>query len=195
MNETHIFLIAVIFINQVCRFMTIFIMPINPAYENMLLCNELSVEIEVNKPHEGSEMAKPMNKLLVSIVLLCVAFVLPTARAEQPQVTASSPGLLGVQLPGVDREELVDLVRSVRSQLILRKQELVQIVEDSSLKGSNAVLAAIMPGGLLYAGFQKARHENAKDELVRVSAAIEEYSSDILAMQPEHASVAIAGLP
>ena len=175
--------------------MTIFIMPINPAYENMLLCNELSVEIEVNKPHEGSEMAKPMNKLLVSIVLLCTAFTLPTARAEQPQVTASSPGLLGVQLPGVDREELVDLIRSVRSQLILRKQVLVQIVEDSSLKGSNAVLAAIMPGGLLYAGFQKARHENARDELVRVNAAIEEYSSDILAMQPEPASVAIARLP
>jgi hypothetical protein len=136
-----------------------------------------------------------MNKLLVSIVLLCTAFVLPTARAEQPQVTASTPGLLGVQLPGVDREELVDLIRSLRSQLILRKQVLVQIVEDSSLGGSNAILAAIMPGGLLYAGFQKARHENAKDELLRVNTAIEEYSSDILAMQPETTSVAIARLP
>ena len=48
-----------------------------------------------------------------------------------------------------------------------------------------------MPGGLLYAGYKKVRYEQAKNELARVSADIEEFSGDILAMQPRSASVAI----
>jgi len=140
-------------------------------------------------------MAKHMNKLLLPIIILCTVFALPTAHAEQPQVTAGTPGLLAIQLPAVDREELVDLVTTLRSRLILRKQELVQTVEDSHFEGSDAILAAILPGGLLYAGFQKARHEQAMEELDQVNAEIEQYSSDILAMQPGSSSIAIAHLP
>jgi len=136
-------------------------------------------------------MAKLMNKLFLPIVVLCTALTLPAARAEQPQATA---GLLAAQLPDVDREELVDLVTTLRSRLILRKQELVQAVEDSEFEGSDAILAAILPGGLLYAGFRKARHEQAREELERVNADIEQYSDDILAMQPGPAPVAIVQL-
>jgi pyruvate/oxaloacetate carboxyltransferase len=140
-------------------------------------------------------MAKRIMKLLLPIAILCTAFALPTARAEQPQVTTVVPGQLAIQLPGVDREELVELVTTLRSQLILRKQELVQTVEDSHFEGSAAILAAILPGGLLYAGFQKARHEQAQEELEQVDAEIEQYSSDILAMQPGPSPVAIVQLP
>ena len=136
-----------------------------------------------------------MNRLFIPIAVLCTAFALPTAHAEQPRVTTGTPGLLAVQLPGVDREELVDLVTTLRSRLILRKQELVQTVEDSHFEGSDAILAAILPGGLLYAGFQKARHEQAQEELEQVDAEIEQYSSDILAMQPGPSPVAIVQLP
>jgi hypothetical protein len=139
-------------------------------------------------------MANYLNKLFLPIAILCTAFALPTARAEQPRVTAGTPGQLAIQLPGVDREELVDLVTTLRSQLILRKQELVQAVEESHFEGSDAILAAILPGGLLYAGFQKARHEQAREELDTVNAEIEQYSSDILAMQPGPAPVAIVQL-
>ncbi len=139
-------------------------------------------------------MAKHMNKLFLAIATLCTAFALPVARAEQPQVTTGAPGQLAIQLPGVDREELVDLVTALRSQLILRKQELVQAVEDSEFEGSDAILAAILPGGLLYAGFRKAHHEQAREELERVNADIEQYSDDILAMQPGPAPVAIVQL-
>jgi pyruvate/oxaloacetate carboxyltransferase len=140
-------------------------------------------------------MAKHINKLLLPIAILCTAVALPAAHAEQPQAATGTPGLLAVQLPGVDREELVDLVTTLRSQLILRKQELVQTVEDSHFGGSDAILAAILPGGLLYAGFQKARHEQAREELEQVNAEIEQYSSDILAMQPAPSPVAIVQLP
>ena len=79
--------------------------------------------------------------------------------------------------------------------MILRKQELTQAIEDSDLEGSDAILAAILPGGLLYAGFQKARHEQAREELDLVNTEIEQYNRDILAMQPGPSPVAIVQLP
>jgi hypothetical protein len=42
----------------------------------------------------------------------------------------------------------------------------------------------LMPGGLLYAGYREVRYEQAKNELADVSADIEEFSSDLLALQP-----------
>jgi hypothetical protein len=79
--------------------------------------------------------------------------------------------------------------------LIQRKQELLQMVADKKLDRGDALITVIMPGGLLYAGYKQARYEQAKNELARVSADIEEYSSDILAMQTGIAPVAIAKLP
>jgi hypothetical protein len=52
-----------------------------------------------------------------------------------------------------------------------------------------------MPGGLLYAGYKKARYEQAKHELDRVSADIEEFSGDLLAMQSRSTPVMVALQP
>ena len=75
------------------------------------------------------------------------------------------------------------------------EQALVQSVADKKLDGKDAVITAIMPGGLLYAGYKKVRYEQAKNELARVSTDIEEYSDDLLAMQPSPAQVIVAQLP
>ena len=83
----------------------------------------------------------------------------------------------------------------LRSQLIQRKQALIQNVADKQLDGKDAVITAIMPGGLLYAGYKKVRYEQAKNELDRVSTDIEEYSGDLVAMQSRAAPVAVAWLP
>lgn len=139
-------------------------------------------------------MTKLVKQVVMTLAILLSALVLQPTYAGQPQGVRGNPDRFAVQLPAVDREELADLVRALRSQLILRKQELVQAVEDSQFEGNDAVLAAILPGGLLYAGYRKMRHENAMDELARVDAAIQEYSSDILAMQSEAGPVAVAQL-
>ena len=109
---------------------------------------------------------------------------------DQPIVDLG-PNHFIIQLPDVDREALVEQVRALRSQLIQRKQVLVQSVADKKLNSNDAIITVIMPGGLLYAGYKKVRYEQAKNELARVSADIEEFSGDILAMQPRSASVAI----
>jgi hypothetical protein len=120
--------------------------------------------------------------------------MLQTAYAEQALVQVTAPDQLTIQLPDIDHEALIEQIRSLRSNLIQRKQALVQIVADKELDSGDAIITAIMPGGLLYAGYKKVRYEQAKKELARVSADIEEFSSDLLAMQSRSAPVALARL-
>lgn len=138
-------------------------------------------------------MIKTSNRLFMSTALFCTAFMLQTAHAEQAPI--SDLNQFTIQLPDVDREALIEQLRTLRSQLIQRKQALVQSVADKKLDGKDAVITAIMPGGLLYAGYKKVRYEQAKNELARVSTDIEEYSDDLLAMQPSPAQVVVAQLP
>ena len=131
------------------------------------------------------------NRLLFFTVLCCHAFMPQTACAEQIPVPVTGSYQLGIQLPDVDRNALVEQVRILRSQLIRRKQALLQAVSDKKLDTQDYIITVIMPGGLLYAGYRKARYEQAKNELARVSAEIDEYSHDILAMQPGSLPVAL----
>ena len=131
------------------------------------------------------------NRLLFFTVLCCHAFMPQTACAEQIPVPVMASYQLGIQIPDVDRNALVEQVRILRSQLIRRKQALLQAVSDKKLDTKDYIITVIMPGGLLYAGYRKARYEQAKNELARVSAEIDEYSHDILAMQPGSLPVAL----
>lgn len=135
------------------------------------------------------------NRLFILIAILGTAFTLQTAHAESKPVLIGAPGQFIIQLPDVDREALAEQVRLLRSQLIVRKQALVQSVADKQLDGGDALITVIMPGGLLYAGYKKARYEHAKHELERVSADIEEFSGDLLAMQSRSAPLVVAMQP
>jgi hypothetical protein len=138
-------------------------------------------------------MTRSLNKLLGSIAIFLTAFMLQTAHAEQALLPAMDQ--LTIQLPDVDRTALIEKIRTLRSQLIQRKQELVQSVADKKMDGGDAFITVIMPGGLLYAGYKKARYEQAQNELAGISADIEEFSGDLLAMQSGSAPVIVARLP
>ena len=140
-------------------------------------------------------MTSTHKRLFNSILLFLAVFALQTAHADQVLIPANSANLLVVQFPDVDREELMEQLRTLRSQLIQRKQVLIENVADKKLDGKDAVITAIMPGGLLYAGYKKVRYEQAKNELDRVSTDIDDYSGDLVAMQSSAAPVAVAWLP
>ena len=138
-------------------------------------------------------MIRTPNRLSISIAIFCTAFMLQTAHAEQVPVPVSTPDQLVIQLPEIDYEALAEQVRTLRSQLIQRKQALVQIVADKKLDGGDAIITAIMPGGLLYAGYKQVCYEQAKNELARVNADIEGFSGDLLALS-RSVPVAVAQL-
>ena len=139
-------------------------------------------------------MTRTPNKLFMSLAIFCTAFMLQTAHAEQTLKLVTTPDHFTIQLPDVDREALIEQVKELRSQLIQRKQALIQIIADKKLDSSDAFITTIMPGGLIYAGYKKVRYEQAKNELASVNTDIEEFSDDLLAMQYESAPVAIARL-
>jgi hypothetical protein len=118
--------------------------------------------------------------------------MLQTAHAEQTRPGVTAPNQFVIQLPVADREALAEQISVLRSQLIQRKQALVQVIADNKPDSSDAFIMAIMPGGLLYAGYKKTCYEQAKNDLASVSANIEEFSGDLLAMQS--ASVVVARL-
>jgi hypothetical protein len=175
--------------------MTVFMMPINMGYGNMLLFTEFIAATESRPTPSGAPMTKTSHRLSISIVILCSAFMLKTAHAEQALVPANDQDRFIVQLPNVDREALIAQVEMLRSQLIQRKQVLLDIVAEKKLDSGDALIMILMPGGLLYAGYKKVRYEQAVNELSHVSADIEEFSGDLLAMQSTSVPVAVAQLP
>lgn len=130
----------------------------------------------------------------MSITVFCAALALQTVHADQVPAPMATPDQFIIQLPDVDHEALIGQVRALRSQLMQRKQVLEQVVADKRLGGSDAIISAVIPGGLLYAGYRISRYRQAKNKLARVSADIEEYSSDLLAMESRFAQVTIARL-
>jgi len=139
-------------------------------------------------------MTRTTNKLFLSFAIFCSAFMLQTAHAEQPLVLITTPDQFVIQLPGVDREALIERVRTLRSQLIQRKQALVKVIADKKMDSSDTVIASIMPGGLIYAAYKKTSYEQSRNELAGINADIEECSDDLLAMQTGAAPVFVARL-
>jgi hypothetical protein len=175
--------------------MTVFIMPINRDYENMLLFPEFLAVAKTRPTPSGASMTKTSNKLFMSIAIVCSAFILKAAHAEQALVPVHAPDQFIIELPNIDRQALIEEVEILRDQLIQRKQTLEQILADKKLDSTDAIITVLMPGGLLYAGYREVRYEQAKNELANISADIEEFSSDLLAMQPMPMQVAVAQLP
>ena len=149
---------------------------------------------EQELPLNGASMIKTPNKLFLSLAIFSTAFMLQSAHAEQTLPAVAAPNQFVIQLPDVDREALAEQISVLRSQLIQRKQALIQVIADNELDSSDAVIMTIMPGGLLYAGYKKATCEQAKNELASVSDDIEEFSGDLLAMQTGATSAIIARL-
>ena len=135
------------------------------------------------------------HRLYTMIAMFFTAFMLQSAHAEQTLAPLSDTGQFTIQLPTVERTVLIEQVETLRSQLIEDKQALVQTVADKKPGGRDAIITAIMPGGLLYAGYKKARYEQAKNKLASVSADIEELSVDLLSLQSRSAPTVVARLP
>ena len=128
-------------------------------------------------------MTKVFHKLFLSIAIFAGACTLQTAQAEQVFSAASSSNQFVIQLPVVDREELTEQLLVLRSQLIQRKQALMDFIADNQMDSGDTLLMTIMPGGLLYAGYKKASSQQAKNELDNINADIDAFSSDLVAMR------------
>lgn len=107
-------------------------------------------------------------------------------------VTMVGPQGFITQLQVVDANTLTEQVQVLRSELIVRKQQLVEEVGEKKMDSGDALLTVLMPGGLLYAGYKKAAYERARNDLAEVSEDISEYSRDLAVIGKRVTPVAIA---
>ena len=107
-------------------------------------------------------------------------------------VTMVGPQGFITRLQVVDADTLAEQVQVLRSELIARKQQLVEEVDEKKLDSGDALVTVLMPGGLLYAGYKKAAYERARNDLAEVSDDISEYSRDLAEIGRRVTPVAIA---
>jgi hypothetical protein len=96
--------------------------------------------------------------------------------------TVNAEGLY-IDLPSVDYNQLINLIRTSHVQLTQREQEITKYLDDNQMNSKDAVIAAILPGGLLYAAVRKNNLEQAKTRLAKVNEMMDDLSYDLLAMQ------------
>jgi len=107
---------------------------------------------------------------------------------------AANDGGFYTDLPAVNSNQLIGLIRAYRASLTHREQEIMQYLEENRLDAKDLLIAAILPGGLLYAAVRKGNLEQAKIELAEMSEDVDELSRDLLAMQAVAGELTVAQL-
>lgn len=116
-----------------------------------------------------------------------------TTQSDQPVLVSmiDQKGFV-VQLPAIDSGTLLEQLRVLRSALIAHKQVLAGKLDEKRFDSGDALLAVVMPGGLLYAGYKKAAHARALNNLEEISKNIATYSDDLAVLQEQLQPVSVA---
>ena len=87
-----------------------------------------------------------------------------------------------VNAPGIDNDALVDEIAALKIALMHDEQLLSHKVEQKRFKSKNTVLAALLPGGLIYAAYKKNAHAQAVRDYEQVSSQLKEITTDLAAL-------------
>ncbi|MDD3447903.1 MAG: hypothetical protein PHF72_02575 [Gammaproteobacteria bacterium] len=146
-------------------------------------------------------MRKPFHRRAARAGLMLGSLIAAHAVvAGEPAVPVTAPfpvveSGLAWQMPApLPVAELLAQVRSLRSGLREESDALATRIEARRFGAKDALIAAIMPGGLLYAAFRKHSADQARKELDSVSAELEELNHDLLALRVATGEVLVAGL-
>jgi hypothetical protein len=107
--------------------------------------------------------------------------------------TANEAGFY-LGLPTTDYNQLTGQIRTHLASLSVREEEVKKYLDEHQLGTKDVLITVIMPGGLIYAAIRKSDLEMAKVELARISADMDEFSGDLLAMQIEANELIVARL-
>ncbi|MCW8908521.1 MAG: hypothetical protein OQL28_14850 [Sedimenticola sp.] len=118
--------------------------------------------------------------LAALLLLLCSAASTSTLAAttampwqQERSLHAATGGLL-YSLPQIDRQRLGDEINRLNQTLKARQRQLAGELEKSRLTAGDAVLAAVLPGGLIYAALKHQRSARTEAELLQVAAQLED---------------------
>lgn len=121
----------------------------------------------------------PNRFLILLMLLLCSSTTAASQAAtdnalwqEQRSLYAAADGLL-FSLPTVNSVQLRHQVNRLNLQLKERQQELLSLLQQNRFTAGDAVVVAVLPGGLIYAALKRQRSAQAEAELLQVATQLE----------------------
>jgi hypothetical protein len=146
--------------------------------------------------------AGPMHRCCFCLAALISITTLPAAAfadsAAAPMTThradTANAGGFYIDLPAVNYRRLIGLIRTYQNSLTHREDAMTKYLDEHQLDATDALITAILPGGLLYALIRKGNLEQVKAELADISEEIDELAHDLLAMQAEAGELTVAQL-
>jgi hypothetical protein len=113
-------------------------------------------------------------------------FELHTVKEHDGLVTAE---------PRISQKELNHVLAESKHLLSVRSHKLEEYIEENRITGKTGVMAAVMPGGLIYLAVRKARLSEANVKLENLKSDTRELQTDILALHEEESPLLIARFP
>ncbi len=83
-------------------------------------------------------------------------------------------------LPVVTVGQLTNEIHSVKADLAKHREELVQVVADSTLTGAEVVIAIIAPGGMLYAANEANKKNQAEQKITMIDEDVAALEKDLV---------------
>ena len=97
--------------------------------------------------------------------------------------------------PKISQQALNNALAETRYMIGIRSQRLEAFIDDNRITANTGIMAAIMPGGLIYLALRKANLHEANVELENLQADKNDLQSDILALHKEQNPILIARFP
>jgi hypothetical protein len=133
-----------------------------------------------------------IGRLLLSIS--CIGFAVPAAASTTdirwlPETDAQG---LTVNMPRIDNDVLATRLAELQARLKQDKVSLSKQVEQTRMKGKDTVLAAVLPGGLIYAAYKKTVHSRAVKQYKLVETQLAVIDQDIASFKADNGPIVIA---
>lgn len=97
--------------------------------------------------------------------------------------------------PRISQHELNKALVENHHLVKVRSQKLEDYIEENKITAKTGVVAAIMPGGLIYLAVRKARLSEAGTRLESLQADVNKLPADHLALHNEEATILVASIP
>lgn len=143
----------------------------------------------------------PIAHVVVTIIL-CLNALSAYAQSDVQAVQADvsllpidhGQGLISY-LPAVEKRELAERVKGLRSGLQSQRLKIIDAIQESQFDSKDTLITLLMPGGLIYASHKKLTHEKAKHELGLVENQLDDLAMDLLMLETIKSPMTIAMVP
>ena len=134
--------------------------------------------------------------LLLSLLCTIAGTATASERADifELHMSVGSDGLVTNE-PQISQQQLNDALIENKYLINVRSNKLKEFIEENQITTKTGIIAAVMPGGLIYLALRKAGLSDANNKLEILQADLNDLQSDTIALHVEDAPILAAHFP